>query len=315
MAFSDFDLISQRRQEEKKQKFKQRLILAFVISVIVILLLAAAVCFAIYKTNQHNHNVAAGQHPPSPPPKPKTTQSIVKSVCATTDYKKTCEDSILKEIKNNASATPMEILRASLAATSHEIDDVIKQAKDVKFETPIQKAALNDCMVLLKDAKDELNTSISAIKGKDIEKMSSMKGELNNWLSAVISYQQTCIDGFPEGKEKEKMKRLLESIKMLGSNTLAITAEVASALSKAEESSGNSQRKLLNLDKQGYPTWMNHEHRRILKSDGGKFTPNVIVAKDNTGNFTTINGALKAMPKNFKGRYVVALHHWLFILL
>ncbi|KAL1566822.1 pectinesterase [Salvia divinorum] len=303
MAFQDFDLISQRRQEEKKKKFKQRLILAFIFSVIVILLLAAAVCFAIYKTNQNNHRAAASHHPPPPPAKPKTAQNVVKTVCANTDYKKSCEESILKEVKNNASATPMDMLRALLVATSKEIDDVVNQAKGVGFETPIKKAALNDCLVLMKDAKDELNSSIASVKGADIGRMSTAKDELNNWLSAVISYQQTCIDGFPEGADKQKMKKILESVKMHGSNTLSIVSQVSAVLTKAQ-GSGGSQRRLMIFNEQG---WMDdhQHHRRNLKADGGKLTPNVTVAKDNSGNFTTINAALKAMPKKFKGRYVI----------
>ncbi|KAH6797985.1 hypothetical protein C2S52_022539 [Perilla frutescens var. hirtella] len=309
MAFQDFDLISQRRQEEKKKKFKQRLILAFIVSVIVILLAAAAVCFAIYKSNErndHNHPNSHHHPPPPPPPKPKAAQNVVKSVCATTDYKKTCESSILKEVKNNASAAPMEILRASLAAASHEIDDVMKQAKNIKFDTPMKKAAFNDCLVLLKDAKEELNTSIWSIKGKQISKLSSIKPELNNWLSAVISYQQTCIDGFPDGAQKDDMKKLLSSIRMLGSNALAVVSKLSSVLNKVEESPKDSVRRLLSFDQAGMPTWMNNEHRRMLKTDAAtKFTPNVTVAKDNTGNFTTVNEALKAMPKNYKGRYLI----------
>ncbi|KAL1532938.1 pectinesterase [Salvia divinorum] len=301
MAFQDFDLISQRRQEEKKQKFKQRLILAFIVSVIIILLLAAAVCFAIYKTNQNNHHaVAAHNLPATPPPtKPKTTQSVVKSVCANTDYKKTCEESILKEVKNNASATPMDILRASLVATSEVIDNVTKQAKGIEFESPMKKAALNDCLVLLKDAKGEVNSSIASVKGADVGRMKTAKAELNNWMNAVISYQQTCLDGFPEGAEKEKMKKILESVKMLGSNALSVVSQVSAVQTKVE-TSASSQRRLLGFD------WMNTNHyQRILKANGAKFTPNVTVAKDNTGNFTTINEALKAMPTKFKGRYVI----------
>ncbi|XP_042038151.1 pectinesterase-like [Salvia splendens] len=296
MAFQDFDLISQRRQEEKKKKFKQRLILAFILSVIVILLLAAAVCFAIYKTNHNNQKAAAAHHPPPPPPKPKTSQNMVRTVCANTDYKKTCEESILKEVKNNASATPMDMLRALLVATSKEIDDVVNQVKGVGFEAPIKKAGLNDCLVLMKDAKDELNSSMEIVKGEDIGKMSTAKDELNNWLSAVISYQQTCIDGFPEGADKQKVKKIMESVKMLGSNTLSIVSQVSALLTKAE-ASGGSQRRLMSFNHQ--------HHRRSLKDDGGKLTPNVTVAKDNSGNFATINAALNAMPKNFKGRYVI----------
>ncbi|KAG6389027.1 hypothetical protein SASPL_150486 [Salvia splendens] len=306
MAFQDFDLIQQRRHEEKKQKFKQNLVVAFVISVITILLLAAAVCFAIYKTNKNNHHnsVAARNQaapPPPPPPRPKSTQSVVKSVCANTDYKKTCEESILKEVKtkDNATATPMDILRASLVATSKVMDDATKQAKGLQFESPMKKSALNNCLVLLKDGKDEVNSSIVSVRGARVGRMKTAKAELDNWLSAVISYQQTCLDGFPEGAEKDKMKKILESVMIFGSNALSVVSQVSDVQTEVETSNG-SRRKLLGFG------WANsNRYRRILKSNGPKFTPNVTVAKDKTGNFTTINEALKAMPKKFRGRYII----------
>lgn len=301
MAFQDFDLIAQRRQEEKKNKFKQRLIVAFILSVIVILLVAAAVCLLIYKTTQGSGRSSHHHAPPLPPP--KTAKNMVKSFCATTDYKKTCEESIMKEVKNNASATPMQILRASLSAAAREVDGAIKEAKGFTFDTPVKVAAYNVCMILLKDAKDELNSSVMSVKGKDIRKLPPVKPEINNWLSAVISYQQTCIDGFTEGKEKEQMRKLLVRVRMLGSNALAVVASVATVLAKLEAPApapAHSHRRLSSFE---YPTWMNREQRRFLKADATKLKPNVTVAKDKTGNFTTINEALKAMPKNRKGRY------------
>lgn len=300
MAFQDFDLISQRRQQERKAKIRKRIMIAVVSFVVILLIAAAAVCVVIYKNNE---KLATEQNTKSPTPAAKpvnVAEKAVKSVCSTTDYKQSCEDSLLKAVKNNASAQPEDILRASFSVASVEIDKVIKQASAIKFDTPFKTAAFNDCLVLLKDAKEELNSSISSIKGKDLTKISAVKPELNNWLSAVMSYQQTCIDGFPDGPEKDSLKKMMKNVREFGSNALAIVSQVSSIFTafKAAE----SHRRLMAVDEAGYPTWMDQDLRRELKADPAKFTPNATVAKDGSGNFTTINEALKAMPEKYTGR-------------
>ena len=54
----------------------------------------------------------------------------------------------------------------------------------------------------------------------------------------------------------------------------------------------------------GVPTWMNSNERRMLKgaAAGEKPKPNVVVAKDGSGEFKTINEALAAMPAKYDGR-------------
>ncbi|GFP82142.1 probable pectinesterase/pectinesterase inhibitor 13 [Phtheirospermum japonicum] len=305
MAFQDFDLISQRRQQERQKKIRRRITIAVVSTFVVLLIAGAAVCAVVYQKNQSvaTEGNASRPGPSSAKPAVNVAEKAVKSVCASTDYVKTCEDSLLKSVKNNASAQPLDILRAAFSVASEEIDDVIKQASDLKFEGPFKKAAFDDCLELLHDAKDELNSSISSIKGKDLDHMSSLKPELNNWLSAVMSYQQTCIDGFPDGPEKDSMKKLLKTVRELGSNALAIVSQVSSIFSAFH--APNAHRRLMAIDEAGYPTWMDHEHRRMLKADATKFTPNVTVAKDGSGDFKTINEALNAMPEKYTGRYVI----------
>lgn len=306
MAFQDFDLITQRRQQEKKKRIKQKIMIIVGSTVAIALIAAAAFCAVTYM--QKNQTVSTeGNHSKSSPSQPKSinvAQKAVKSACASTDYQKTCEDSLLKSVKNDGASKPNDIIRAAFAVVSEEIDRVIKEASDIKFDGPFKKAAFDDCLELLKDAKEELNSSISIIKGKDLAHMTPVKPELNNWLSAVLSYQQTCVDGFPEGAEKDKMQKLLKTGKELGSNALAFVSQISSIFS-AFNGPANSHRRLMNLDEAGYPSWMDHENRRMLKADKTKFTPNVTVAKGGGGDFTTISAALKAMPEKYTGRYVI----------
>ncbi|KAK6147534.1 hypothetical protein DH2020_018446 [Rehmannia glutinosa] len=303
MAFQDFDQISQRRQAARKQKIRKRIIAAVVSSVVILLLAAACIGVILYKNNQ---KTASGPktsiHPPPAAPKPiNAAEREVKMACAGTDYTKTCEESLLRTIHNNASVQPKDILKASFAVASEEINKAIKKASDFKFDSPFKKAALEDCLVLLNDAIEELNSSVSSIEGMDLAEISTQTPDINNWLSAVLSYQETCVDGFPEGKEKAAMEKLLKSGKELGSNALAMVSQVFGILSKFQGRGG--ERKLLGLDGEGYPTWMSRENRRMLKADASLYTPNVTVAKDGSGNFTTISAALNAMPKKYTGRH------------
>jgi pectinesterase inhibitor-like protein len=61
-------------------------------------------------------------------------------------------------------------------------------------------------------------------------------------------------------------------------------------------------RRLLSIE-EDTPQWVNGPERRLLKGNfQGKLKPNVVVAKDGSGKFKTINDALNAMPKQYTGR-------------
>ncbi|CAA3014438.1 pectinesterase pectinesterase inhibitor 45 [Olea europaea subsp. europaea] len=300
MAFQDFDLITERRKQERQQKIRRRITIAIVSSVAILLVVSAAIGVVFF--NQKNADTF-NKEPKNAAPKPVVTaEKAVNAVCAVTDYKETCKYSLLKTVKGNAATQPKEILKATMVVVSEGIDEVIDHSKTIKFDTPLKKAAFDDCLELLKDAKEELNSSISTIKGTDLGKISSRMPDINNWLSAVMSYQQTCIDGFPDGEEKATMQKLLKTAKELGSNALAVVSQVSSIFSKLQVP--NLKRNLLAYE-DGFPTWINQEDRRILKADDPKQTANVTVAKDGSGNYTTIMAALNDLPQKYKGRYAI----------
>ncbi|KAL0410362.1 UNVERIFIED_CONTAM: putative pectinesterase/pectinesterase inhibitor 13 [Sesamum latifolium] len=305
MAFQDFDQITQRRKLERQQRLKKRLLIASSSIVFVLLVAAAAFCVITFMKNQNAASRKQNDCPtPAGPSKPSAAEEQVKAVCASTDYKQTCEESMLKAVAKNSSPQPKDFVKASFTVGSDEINRVLKQASALKYSDKFKQAALEDCLVLLNDAVDDLNRSVSSIQGMDKAALSAKMPDLNNWLSAVLSYEQICIDGFPESEEKAAMKKLLTNAKAHGSNALAIVSSVFSIFAKLK-GSGASGRKLLGLDVDGYPTWMSLENRRNLGADPSKIATNVTVAKDGSGNYSTISEALDAMPKTYKGRYVI----------
>ncbi|TKW10605.2 hypothetical protein SEVIR_6G174300v4 [Setaria viridis] len=69
------------------------------------------------------------------------------------------------------------------------------------------------------------------------------------------------------------------------------------------DSPAPESRRLLSIEEDA-PPWVNGQERRLLKGNNfqGRLTPSVVVAKDGSGKFKTINDALKAMPAKYTGR-------------
>lgn len=61
------------------------------------------------------------------------------------------------------------------------------------------------------------------------------------------------------------------------------------------------------VDSDSFPTWLTGSDRKLLaaKRGGVRVKPNVVVAKDGSGQYKTIGAALAAYPKALKGRYVI----------
>ncbi|KAK4854022.1 hypothetical protein QYF36_017867 [Acer negundo] len=61
------------------------------------------------------------------------------------------------------------------------------------------------------------------------------------------------------------------------------------------------------LDEEGFPAWITAGDRRMLAQPGrsNRPKPNIIVAKDGSGNYKTVSEAIKAVPKQFTGRFVI----------
>lgn len=182
----------------------------------------------------------------------------MKSICDDTDFKATCESSLQKAVRSNPSAQPKDLLKAAISGVSDELDKAMNEASKLKFDTPEKKAAFDVCKEVVADAKDELTSSTSALGEKDLAKLSSKTPELDNWLSAVMSYQQTCIDAIPEGEQRNAVQKALKTSKELTSNSLAMVSQVSSILSTVPNS---NLRRLVSLDDDEFPTWMSNEDR------------------------------------------------------
>ncbi|KAL8102770.1 putative pectinesterase/pectinesterase inhibitor 45 [Apium graveolens] len=329
MAFQDFDLLNERREIEKKRRQKRIMICAIVLCILVI---GAAVALLVFqkkddvdsvdsKPGEKSSNEKSKKSKDNKPAHKKhqdkdnadvsKSSKMVKTMCASTDFKATCESNLGKFVKANPSVTqqPKDLIKAAFSVVSDELEKTMNDSSKFKLDTPKKKEAFEVCKKVIGDALQELNSSTNTVGEKDIGALDSKKGNLNNWLSAVMSYQQTCIDAIPEGEAKEEIKKALQTSTELTSNSLAIVSQMSTILSSFPKPkrlllSESRQRTLL---EEKFPVWMHIADRKLLKIDPPKQKPDVTVAKDGSGDFKTINDALAKLPQNHQGRYVILI--------
>lgn len=282
-----------------EQKQRRKLVIAGSSAILLLLLVVGTVATTMYQAEDK--------------PNPNTTtmrssSKAVKMICASTDYKQTCETSLTK-LANTSSPDPKEILKAAVTAVLDEISKSFSHSSLFKSNDSRVRDAVNDCWEMYQDSKEDLVKTLNKIIDTGLEHLPDQTLNLKNWLSAVYFYQESCVDGFPEGELKNKMRSAMKTTKELTSNALAMTGQVSDFLTMLGVQSFS--RRLLSVEdrpvmKRGYPSWVSKGDRRLLMEHlEFKLEPNVTVAKDGSGDFGTINDAIKNMPLKYVGRYVI----------
>ncbi|CAK8563921.1 unnamed protein product [Lathyrus sativus] len=312
MAFQDFDLITERRKNEKRQQLKKRILIGVIATVVLVGMIGCAFFVATTKYGLGEHDTKNGGSPTSNSNKHVAhSEKIVKLVCSTADYKEKCEVPLNKAVEEDPKLQhPKDLLKVYVKIVQEEVNKAFNKTSSFKFDNEKEKGAFEDCKLLIQDARDDLEASINQLSVVEFKKLSLKAPELNSWLSAVISFQQTCVDGFPEGKTKTDLQKLFDDSKEFVSNSLAIVTQVSTFLSTVQTLargrlllSDNSP--VASLDSEGFPSWIRPQERRVLKAADIRPTPNVTVAKDGKGDFKTISEALAAIPAIYPGRYVI----------
>ncbi|XP_042055736.1 pectinesterase-like [Salvia splendens] len=167
---------------------------------------------------------------------------------------------------------------------------------------PQEKMAVDDCKELLQFAVEELQESMTAVGESSVDTIAEREAELKNWLSAVLSYHETCKDGFETPELKDGISNGLLNATELTDNALSIVASISNITKSLDGKSLPDETKtLLN----GFPSWMKPGDRKLL-AIGGEPEPNAVVAQDGSGQYKTIQAALDAYPKGgVQGRYVI----------
>ncbi|XP_044471501.1 pectinesterase/pectinesterase inhibitor PPE8B-like [Mangifera indica] len=168
---------------------------------------------------------------------------------------------------------------------------IISQFANTLGDFRLQNAVL-DCLDLLDFSVDELDWTASASQNINGKYYSSgdLSSDLRTWLSAALTNQETCMEGFEgtNGIAKGMVEGSLQQISSLVKELLKMVHPVSSLKSKK-----SSQ----------FPYWFKREDRKLLLVNGTE--ADAIVAADGTGNYTSIMDAVLAAPDYRMKRYVI----------
>lgn len=270
------------------------------IAVISLILVVGAVVGAVVYVNQSKGGNGSGSI--------NAGTKAVDTICAPTDHKDLCKETLAPVAQGNASPTVLieTSFKATMNAVKKALNDSLTLSKDVKEE--YDNLSLDGCKRYMEFAVEDLEIAISKVLKGEMKSMTELVQELNVWLSAVLSYKETCIEELENPKLKEALGSGLVNTTALTENALAIIDGIGDFLEKLDfkmPSFKGTQRRLLNeMRPDGYPTWLSAADRKLLQTNTNP-PPNAVVAKDGSGQFKTIGEALASYPKNHKGRYVI----------
>ncbi|URE12582.1 pectinesterase [Musa troglodytarum] len=242
--------------------------------------------------------VASSSHKAASDDSLAASSKSVTAICASTDYTDVCERTLSSAI--NGSASPKEIIQASFMAAIKEIEAASHLSKNVSLSATdsMNKDGFDICRRLFEDANEELQAAFS--ETHDLDGLKRRTDDVKCWLSAVISYQQTCLDAITQPGLHSTMKDGLVTASQVTSNAIAIVSGLGSLFKNFQVPINHG------TDAKGYPTWFSSHDRKLLVVHArGELKPNMVVAQDGSGDYKTINAALDAMPKEYSGRYVI----------
>ncbi|XP_010429865.1 PREDICTED: putative pectinesterase/pectinesterase inhibitor 22 [Camelina sativa] len=243
------------------------------------------------------------------PYKEENFQSLVAKACQFIDAHESCVSNIRTHIKESGHGlSPHSVLSAAVK----EAHDKAKLAMEgiptvtTLFVHSREQIAIEDCKELVGFSVTELAWSMlemnklhggGGIDG-DSHDAAAAEGNLKTWLSAAMSNQDTCLEGFEgtERKYEELIKGSLRQVTQLVSNVLDMYTQLNALPFKASRNESFPSR----------PEWLTETEESLMKRhEPSAMHSNTVVSLDGKGKYRTINEAINEAPNHSTKRYVI----------
>lgn len=158
-----------------------------------------------------------------------TYNNYLKTACNSTMYPKLCYKSLssyTSTIKTNDLKLCVAGLTVSLKSASNTSSFITSLSKQ-KGLSKTEVAVIKDCLEEIGDSIDELNQSLKALGSlKRSDDVEFQIANIKTWVSAAITDENTCTDGFDGTKVsaavKSKIRNSIVNVARLTSNALAL---------------------------------------------------------------------------------------------
>ncbi|CAN1754901.1 Pectinesterase inhibitor 11 [Linum perenne] len=157
-----------------------------------------------------------------------TAADFIKTSCAATSYPTLCIHTLTPyapTIRTSTRRLAVTALSVSLS-TAKSTKSYVSKLQPSK---PREAAAVKDCAEEIEDTVDRLTKSINAGGGGAAESFEWHLSNIETWVSAALTDESTCVDGFGgkamDGKMKDGIRvRFLKTARVT-SNALALINE------------------------------------------------------------------------------------------
>ncbi|XP_030474463.2 putative pectinesterase/pectinesterase inhibitor 22 [Syzygium oleosum] len=230
-------------------------------------------------------------------------QDLLPLVCKDVEAQSSCLLNVQAELDDVGPPSSSSVLSAALQATLNEARAAIESiskftALSLSYR---EQVAIGDCKELLDFSISEIAWSMGEMKKIEAgSKNSHYGGNLKAWLSAALSNQDTCLEGFEgtDGRMENFIRGSLKQVTQLIGNVLTMYSELNSLPSpspRTNSSDGTSE----------YPTWMTEGDQELLKASPVGMHVDAVVASDGSGHYRTITEAILEAPSYSNRRYII----------
>ncbi|KAJ8750993.1 hypothetical protein K2173_016174 [Erythroxylum novogranatense] len=321
--YESYEKAADAEQAEKEFRSKKRRN-AIVITMSTVILISVAIFFLIgistFDNSRSDHKSSSSLL--------NSSSQVISALCNVTRYQELCYSSMSSALELEATSSNDtngkepglgELFLISLKIALNESSKLsnlptkIMSSEDYfsEISDTLVQSALNACEKLFMDATDRIKDSISAMEvgqgDNNMVLITSSIIDIRTWLSTAITDHETCIDGVQETGRQSITDEMTEAVAIstkYTSNSLAIFSNVWAIVNDVNI---RFHRKLL-TSVAGFPRWV---ERRLLREENLK--PNVTVAKDGSGDFKTINEALKLIPRMSSSRFVIYVKEGVYV--
>ncbi|KAG4136597.1 hypothetical protein ERO13_D07G016400v2 [Gossypium hirsutum] len=154
-------------------------------------------------------------------PNHNAPQDLVRSSCINASYPSLCLRTLSSY--SGPTGTPRDLAQAAVKvglARALKASTYLKTSLTGKSER--ERAALSDCVEQMAESVDELSKTLSELKHLRGETFEFQMSNARTWVSAALTYEDTCIDGFEgvDRKVKGDVKKKITNVAMVTSNAL-----------------------------------------------------------------------------------------------
>ncbi|XP_039128477.1 putative pectinesterase/pectinesterase inhibitor 28 [Dioscorea cayenensis subsp. rotundata] len=189
-----------------------------------VILLVAIVTVIVITLTDKNPNAPSPTASTNSSGQIKTSVKAIQNICHPTDYKQTCEETLTAAAGNITD--PKELVKLAFQVTSDQIKQALNHSTLLlnAEKDPLSVGALKDCREVFGYAVQDLQDTIDRFSNFDASTIDNMVDDIKVWLSAVVTYQESCLDGFLNvtSDAGQSMAAALNISKQMSSNALAM---------------------------------------------------------------------------------------------